>query len=65
MRLTPNNHSALAATFLGATVPADTDGVAALHTALDTLFNHPNEAVKKPDFHARHFGCTRFADQFS
>ena len=42
MRLTPNNHSALAATFLGATVPADTDGVAALRTALDTLFNHPN-----------------------
>ena len=42
MRLTPANHSTLAATFLGATVPAGTDGVAALRTALDTLFNHPN-----------------------
>jgi uncharacterized protein (DUF1800 family) len=42
MRLTASNHSTLAATFLGTTVPADTDGVAALKTALDTLFNHPN-----------------------
>jgi uncharacterized protein (DUF1800 family) len=42
MRLTAANHSALAATFLGTTVPANTDGVAALKTALDTLFNHPN-----------------------
>ena len=42
MRLTPTNHSTLAATFLGTTVPANTDGVAALRTALDTLFNHPN-----------------------
>ena len=42
MRLTPANHSTLAATFLGTTVPAGTDGVAALKTALDTLFNHPN-----------------------
>ena len=42
MRLTPGNHSTLAATFLGVTVPAGTDGTAALNTALDTLFNHPN-----------------------
>jgi uncharacterized protein (DUF1800 family) len=42
MRLTAANHSTLAATFLGTTVPANTDGVAALKTALDTLFNHPN-----------------------
>jgi uncharacterized protein (DUF1800 family) len=42
MRLTAGNHSTLAASFLGTTVPADTDGVAALNTALDTLFNHPN-----------------------
>ena len=42
MRLTPANHSSLASTFFGATVPANTDGVAALKIALDTLFNHPN-----------------------
>ncbi len=42
MRLTPANHSTLAATFLGTTVPAGTDGVAALKMALDTLFNHAN-----------------------
>ena len=42
MRLNPANHSTLAATFLGTTVPANTDGVTALKTALDTLFNHPN-----------------------
>ena len=42
MRLIPTNHSTLAATFLGTTVPANTSGVAALNTALDTLFNHPN-----------------------
>ena len=42
MRLNPANHSTLASTFLGATVPAGTDGVAALKIALDTLFNHPN-----------------------
>lgn len=42
MRLTPANHSTLAATFLGASVPAGTDGVVALRIALDTLFNHPN-----------------------
>lgn len=42
MRLTANNHSTLASSFLGATVAAGTDGVAALKIALDTLFNHPN-----------------------
>jgi len=42
MRLTATNHSTLAASFLGATVPANTDGAAALKIALDTLFNHPN-----------------------
>ena len=35
-------HSNLAATFLGVTVPANTDAATALKTALDTLFNHPN-----------------------
>ena len=42
MRLNAANHSTLASNFLGATVPANTDGVAALKIALDTLFNHPN-----------------------
>ncbi len=42
MRLTANNHSTLAASFLGATVAANTDGVEALRIAMDTLFNHPN-----------------------
>ena len=42
MRLNATNHSTLAATFLGATVPANTDGVAGLKIALDTLFSHPN-----------------------
>jgi len=42
MRLTANNHSKLGSNFLGATVPANTDGAAALKIALDTLFNHPN-----------------------
>nr|WP_315205978.1 DUF1800 family protein [uncultured Albidiferax sp.] len=38
----PGRHSDLAATFLGVTVPANTDAATALKTALDTLFNHPN-----------------------
>lgn len=42
MALTESRHSALAATFLGTTIPAGTPGTAALKTALDTLFNHPN-----------------------
>ncbi len=39
-----NNHSMLAATFLGVSVPADTPAKEALKTALDTLFQHPNTA---------------------
>jgi len=39
-----NNHSMLAATFLGVTIPANTTASAALKTALDTLFNHQNMA---------------------
>ena len=42
MTLTASRHSTLEATFLGTTIPADTDGVVALRTALDALFNHPN-----------------------
>ncbi len=42
MVLTPKTHSTLAATFLGTTIPANTDGAAAFKTALDTLFNHQN-----------------------
>ena len=42
LRLTAANHSILPASFLGTNVAAGTDGVAALKTALDTLFNHPN-----------------------
>jgi uncharacterized protein (DUF1800 family) len=37
-----STHSTLAATFLGATIAANTDGTVALKTALDTLFNHAN-----------------------
>lgn len=44
MVLTASNHSMLAATFLGVTIPANTAGATALRTALDTLFNHPNTA---------------------
>ena len=42
MLLNASRHSTLAATFLGTTIPANTSGQAALKTALDTLFNHPN-----------------------
>ncbi|MES1195541.1 MAG: DUF1800 family protein, partial [Steroidobacter sp.] len=42
MTFNPNNHSNLAVTFLGTTIAANTSGAAALKTALDTLFNHPN-----------------------
>lgn len=42
MSLNASRHSNLAATFLGTTIPANTPGKAALGTALDTLFNHPN-----------------------
>ena len=39
---TTSQHSSLEAVFLGTTIPANTDGTAALKTALDTLFNHAN-----------------------
>ena len=39
-----SDHSNLAVNFLGATIAANTPGAAALKTALDTLFNHPNTA---------------------
>lgn len=39
---TSSQHSTLEATFLGTTIPANTDGVTALKTALDALFNHSN-----------------------
>lgn len=42
MALTAARHSVLEARFLGAMVPAGTEGKAALKIALDTLFNHPN-----------------------
>ena len=42
MTFDAGKHSTLAATFLGVTIPASTPGPAALKTALDTLFNHPN-----------------------
>ena len=41
---TGNNHSPLAATFLGVTVPANTPAADALQTALDRLFSHGNTA---------------------
>jgi uncharacterized protein (DUF1800 family) len=44
MLLTASDHSNLAATFLGVTIPANTPAAVALKTALDTLFNHPNTA---------------------
>jgi len=42
MRFNAANHSNLAVTFLGTTIPANTSGPTALKIALDTLFNHPN-----------------------
>ena len=42
LRLTASNHSTLASSFFGTTIPAGTDGTAALKTTLDTLFNHAN-----------------------
>ncbi len=44
-----SKHSTAAITFLGVTIPANTDGASALKTALDTLFNHANT----PPFFAR------------
>ena len=42
MVLDPANHSTLAVSFLGCDIAADTPGEAALKTALDHLFAHPN-----------------------
>ncbi len=42
MALNPVYHSRTAATFLGATVPANATGPDSLKIALDTLANHPN-----------------------
>lgn len=42
MLLDDAKHSTLAVSFLGTTIAAGTPGPAALKTALDTLFNHPN-----------------------
>ena len=42
MWFSPNNHSNLAVTFLGTTIPANTPGPEALRIALDRLFNHAN-----------------------
>ena len=42
MRFNPDDHSTLAAAFLGTTIAANTPGPDALRMALDTLFNHPN-----------------------
>ncbi len=42
MTLDSNKHSILAANFLTATIALNTPGAAALKTALDALFNHPN-----------------------
>ncbi|MEO8019824.1 MAG: DUF1800 family protein [Pseudomonadota bacterium] len=42
MRFNANNHSTLAVTFLGTTIPANTPGPEALRLALDRLFNHAN-----------------------
>ncbi len=42
MRFDASKHSTADASFLGITVPGSASGAAALQTALDTLFNHPN-----------------------
>jgi uncharacterized protein (DUF1800 family) len=42
MWFNPANHSNLAVTFLGTTIPANTPGPEALRLALDRLFNHAN-----------------------
>ena len=44
MQFYPQYHAQDAKTFLSATVPAGTNGVDAMRTALDTLFAHPNIA---------------------
>jgi uncharacterized protein (DUF1800 family) len=42
MQVYPQHHETLAKTFLGVTIPANTDAQTSLTTALDTLFNHAN-----------------------
>ena len=42
MVLNATRHSLLEANFLGANIPAGTDGTTALTIGLNTLFNHPN-----------------------
>jgi uncharacterized protein (DUF1800 family) len=42
MAFKASDHSTLAVNFLGSTIAANTEGAAALKSALDTLFNHPN-----------------------
>jgi uncharacterized protein (DUF1800 family) len=44
MKFDANDHSSLAVTFLGTTIPANTPGLDALRMALDRLFNHANAA---------------------
>jgi uncharacterized protein (DUF1800 family) len=44
MQFYPQYHSPDAKTFLSVTIPAGTNGVDAMRTALDTLFAHPNIA---------------------
>ena len=39
---TASEHSMLEKTFLGTTIPANTDAPTSMKMALDTLFNHPN-----------------------
>ncbi len=39
---TSSEHSMLEKTFLGTTIPANTDAPTSMKLALDTLFNHPN-----------------------
>jgi uncharacterized protein (DUF1800 family) len=42
MKLITARHETLAKSFLGETIPANTDGTTSLNKALDTLFKHPN-----------------------
>lgn len=44
MALFPNRHSMLAKSFLGLTIPANTEGSASLKLALDHIFRHANIA---------------------
>ncbi len=44
LKFFPEHHSRLEKTFLGTTIPPDTDGEKSLEIAIDTIFNHPNVA---------------------